>query len=159
MYLDSRLWAFTKGVRLRIAWAVLVGLLAVAAGIARLGLLGWILGKVIGRRRIAGRALPIVLVALGAGSVVASMVSTAPWLVGFSRNKAWVFLVAGALLATDYWILYRSTSGACQPGGVCHVSHPFGRWMRRVFWGSCVLFAAALGAAYLLLPVSKFFGY
>ena len=54
-------------------------------------------------------ALPIVLVALGAGSVVASVVSTAPWLVAFSRNKEWVFLVAGAFLATDYWILYQSS--------------------------------------------------
>ncbi len=104
-------------------------------------------------------ALPIVLVALGAGSVVASLVSTAPWLVAFSRNKEWVFLVAGGLLAADYWILYRSRGEACQLGGVCHVSHPFGRWMRRVFWGSCALFGAALGAAYLLLPVFKFFGY
>jgi len=104
-------------------------------------------------------ALPIVLVAVGAGSVVASLVSTAPWLVVLSRNKEWVFLVAGGLLAADYWILYRSTSEACQPGGVCHISHPFGRWMRRVFLGSCVLFAAALFAAYLLLPVAKFFGY
>ncbi len=103
--------------------------------------------------------LPIVLVALGAGSVVASVVSTAPWLVAFSRNKEWVFLVAGAFLATDYWILYQSSSRACQPGGVCHVSHPFGRGMRRVFWGSCALFAAGIGAAYLLLPVFKFFGY
>ena len=104
-------------------------------------------------------ALPIVLVAVGAGSVMASLVSTAPWLVVLSRNKEWVFLLAGGLLAADYWILYRSTSGACQPGGVCHISHPFGRWMRRVFWGSCALFAAALFAAYLLLPVAKLFGY
>jgi len=104
-------------------------------------------------------ALPIVLVAAGAGSVVASLVSAAPWLVALSRNKEWVFLVAGGLLAADYWILYQSTSGACQPGGVCHVSHPFGRWMRRVFWGSWALFVIALFAAYLLLPVFEFFGY
>ena len=104
-------------------------------------------------------ALPIMLVALGAGSAVASLVSTAPWLVGLSRNKEWVFLVAGVLLAADYWILYLSTSRACQPGGVCHVSHPFGRWMRKLFWGSCVLFGAAVFAAYLLLPVSMLFGY
>ena len=90
---------------------------------------------------------------------MATLVSTAPWLVGWSRNKEWVFLVAGVLLAADYWILYQSTSRACRPGGVCHVLHPFGRWMRRAFWGSCVLFAAALGTAYLLLPIGKFFGY
>ena len=104
-------------------------------------------------------ALPIVLVAVGAGSVVASVVATAPWLVALSRNKEWVFLVAGVLLAIDYWILYQSTSGECQSGGVCHVSHPFGRWIRRVFRGSCALFAAALGAAYLLLPVAQLLGY
>src|SRR3989304_2469872 len=47
MYLDWRLWAFTRGVRLRIAGTVLLGLLAVGAGIARLALLGWLLGRVI----------------------------------------------------------------------------------------------------------------
>ena len=104
-------------------------------------------------------ALPITLVTLGAGSVVASMISTAPWLVVLSRNKEWVFLLAGFMLATDYWILYRSTSVACLPGGVCHIAHPFGRWMRRVFWGSVGLYALGLTAAYLLLPVAKIFGY
>jgi len=48
VYLDRRLWAFTRGVRLRIAWTVLVGLAAVGAGIARLALLGWLLARVIG---------------------------------------------------------------------------------------------------------------
>ncbi len=104
-------------------------------------------------------ALPITLVTLGAGSVVASMVSTAPWLVVLSRHKAWVFLFAGLMLATDYWILYHSTSVACQPGGVCHIAHPFGRWMRRVFWGSVTLYAVGIGTAYLSLPIAKAFGY
>ena len=62
MYLDSRLWAFTKGVRLRIAWAVLVGLLAVAVGIARLGLLGWLLGRVFSGDLIESMIPPIALV-------------------------------------------------------------------------------------------------
>ena len=44
MYLDRRLWAFTRGVRARIAGTVLLGLLAVGAGIARLALFGWLLG-------------------------------------------------------------------------------------------------------------------
>ena len=63
MYLDSRLWAFTKGVRLRIAWAVLVGLLAVAVGIARLGLMGWLLGRVFSGESIESMIPPIALVA------------------------------------------------------------------------------------------------
>ncbi len=103
-------------------------------------------------------ALPIALVAVGAGTVVASLVSTVPWLVGLSRHKEWVFLLAGLMLIADYWILYRSTSAACQPGGVCHVSHPFGRLMRRVFWGSAVAYGVGLGAAYLSLPLARAFG-
>jgi ATP-binding cassette, subfamily B, bacterial len=47
MYLDRRLWTFTRGVRTRIGGTVLLGLLAVGAGIARLALFGWLLGRVI----------------------------------------------------------------------------------------------------------------
>jgi len=47
VYLDPRLWSFTRGVRLRIAWTVLVGLVAVCVGIARLVLFGWLLARVI----------------------------------------------------------------------------------------------------------------
>ncbi len=63
MYLDRRLWAFTQGVRLRIAWTVLIGLLAVGVGIARLALLGWLLARVIARDPLASLALPAGLAA------------------------------------------------------------------------------------------------
>jgi ATP-binding cassette subfamily B protein len=59
VYLDSRLWALTAGVRGRIAASVLVGLAAVAAGIARLALLGWLLGRV-----LAGESLPSLVPAI-----------------------------------------------------------------------------------------------
>ena len=46
MYFDANLWSFTAGVRLRIAAAVAVGLLAACVGIGRLALLGWLLARV-----------------------------------------------------------------------------------------------------------------
>ena len=46
MHFETRLWAFTKGVRGRIAWAVLIGLVAVGLGVARLALLGWLIARV-----------------------------------------------------------------------------------------------------------------
>ncbi len=46
MYFDARLWAFTKGIRLRIAAAIAIGLLATVAGVARLALFGWLIAKV-----------------------------------------------------------------------------------------------------------------
>src|SRR6266852_2314830 len=68
MYLDRRLWAFTRGVRLRIVGTVLIGLLSVSAGIARLALFGWLLGRVIAGESL--RAL-LPLVALTAAAVLA----------------------------------------------------------------------------------------
>ncbi len=46
MFLDPRLWQLTRGVRARIAFAVLVGVVASTVGVARLALLGWLLGRV-----------------------------------------------------------------------------------------------------------------
>jgi len=63
MYLDARLWAFTKGFRWRIALAVLVGLAAAAVGIARLALLGWLLAKIIAGAPFVEMAGPLLLVA------------------------------------------------------------------------------------------------
>ena len=104
-------------------------------------------------------ALPIALVTLGAGSVVATMVTTAPWLPVLSRHKEWVFVLSVLLLGANYWALYRARGAACEPGGICHPAHPVGRWLRRVFWASLGLFAVAIAAAYLALPVAVLVGY
>ncbi len=63
MHIEPRLLVFTKGVRLRIAGAVAIGLLAVGLGIARLGLLGWLIGQVFMGRPLSELVLPVVLIA------------------------------------------------------------------------------------------------
>ncbi|TWT12738.1 ABC transporter ATP-binding protein [Reyranella sp. CPCC 100927] len=64
MHFEPRLWVFTEGVRWRIAWAVLIGLMAVGLGVARLGLLGWLIGEVFAGRNVENLALPIGLIAV-----------------------------------------------------------------------------------------------
>jgi ATP-binding cassette subfamily C protein CydCD len=63
MHFEPRLWIFTEGVRLRIAGAVLIGLAAVALGVARLALLGWLIGAVFAGRDLAALALPAAAIA------------------------------------------------------------------------------------------------
>jgi ATP-binding cassette subfamily C protein CydCD len=63
MYIDWRLWAFTRGVRGRIAATVALGLLQVAVGIARLALLGWVLGRVFAGAGLSELAVPVALAA------------------------------------------------------------------------------------------------
>ena len=104
-------------------------------------------------------AIPITLVAVGAGSVVASMVSTFPWLAPLTEQKDVIFGISALLLAANYWALFRSGGAACEPGGVCHPSHPVGKWMRRAFWSSTAIYAVGFTATFLSLPIAKLFGY
>jgi ATP-binding cassette subfamily C protein CydCD len=46
MHIEPRLLVFTQGIRWRIAGAVGIGLVSVGLGVARLGLLGWLIGQV-----------------------------------------------------------------------------------------------------------------
>lgn len=103
-------------------------------------------------------ALPITLVALGLGSVVASLVSTAPWLVTVSAHKGWVFLAAGLLLGANYWALYRTSAASCEPGDFCNPANRSGRWLRRVFWSAVAMYGVAIFAAYLSMPAARLLG-
>ena len=64
MYFDPRLWAFTEGVRGRIAYAVFFGLFATAVGSARLALLGWVIAKVFAGASLDEILVPAVIVGL-----------------------------------------------------------------------------------------------
>ncbi len=64
MHLEPRLWSFTEGLRLRIAVAVLIGLAAVGLGVARLVLLGWLIGQVFAGRSLGSLVGPIVAIAV-----------------------------------------------------------------------------------------------
>ncbi|MEX0759874.1 MAG: ABC transporter ATP-binding protein, partial [Tistlia sp.] len=66
MYFDPRLWPFTQGLRGRIAAAVGVGLVSSLIGVARLALLGWLLGRILGGATLAELWLP----ALGVAGVI-----------------------------------------------------------------------------------------
>lgn len=63
MHFETRLWAFTQGVRWRIALAVVVGLGAVALGVARLALLGWLIGRIFAGDTVEQLMWPIAAIA------------------------------------------------------------------------------------------------
>ena len=63
MFFDPRLWQFTRGVRLRIAATVAMGVFASLVGIGRLALLGWLLARVFAGDTFSDLVAPFVLVA------------------------------------------------------------------------------------------------
>ena len=63
MFFDPRLWQFTRGVRLRIAATVAMGVFASLVGIGRLALLGWLLARVFAGDTFSELMVPFVIVA------------------------------------------------------------------------------------------------
>jgi len=103
-------------------------------------------------------ALPSVLVTLGAGAVVASLVSAMPWLVWVSLHKGWFFLGAGALIALNFALVYRPQGKvACAVGGgkTCAEAR---QWNKLVLWISAALYGFGFFMTYLALPLWQWVG-
>jgi ATP-binding cassette subfamily C protein CydCD len=96
VYLSRELWRFTAGVRARIAWAIVIGLVAVVAGIARLALLGWLLARVLAGPTVGSLLLAVLLVA----AVTALRGALEYWRTMLAHHTA--ALVQGKLRATLY---------------------------------------------------------
>jgi mercuric ion transport protein len=103
-------------------------------------------------------ALPSLLVLLGLGATVASVLSEAPWLVALSHHKQWVFVTAGILIAGNFVYVYsvaprlQARSGACDPRdpAACQTAS---RFSRIVLWCSAVLYLTGCFTAFLLGPI------
>lgn len=100
-------------------------------------------------------ALPALLVLLGFGAAVASLLSAAPWLVSLSRHKAWVFILAGALTACAAYYIYRIAPrllvarGSCAPNDA-DACRRATRASRALLWVSTSLLAIGFSVAYVL---------
>ena len=94
-------------------------------------------------------ALPITLVALGAGGAMASLASAAPWLVVLSKYKAWTFGITASLLAYAWFQATHKGADECDIESRRKLI-----LQRRVLIGSTALFAFSLFAAYALLPIT-----
>ena len=85
------------------------------------------------------------LVSLGLGSVIASAIDIAPWLIAFGRHKTTAFAIVGAMLAVNYWFaIVRPRRIACAPGELCHIDSPAMRVNRILFWTSVAIWAGAV---------------
>jgi hypothetical protein len=58
-------------------------------------------------------ALPALFVSIGAGAVLAGIVSNVPQLIWLSEHKIGLFIFAGAMLAVSGGLRYRSRNAPC----------------------------------------------
>ncbi len=102
-------------------------------------------------------AIPSVLVLLGMGTAVASLLSVAPWLVGFSRHKIWTFSIAGVLISISFVMTYLVAPRLLR-GRACEADAPntcaeVSKMSRIILWASAILWSCGFFVAYLLGPI------
>lgn len=106
-------------------------------------------------------ALPSLLVLIGLGATVASVVSTAPWLISLSGHKNWTFTIAGLLIAANFVYVFRIAPKLQAAGQNCPVDQPStcgtaSRMSRGILWTSAGIYLVGFFSAYLLGPILRF---
>jgi mercuric ion transport protein len=99
-------------------------------------------------------ALPSLLVLLGLGATVASVLASAPWLVAVSRHKSWVFATSAILIAGNFYYVYRLAPRLLVRSGACAIDDPTcaraTRTSRIVLWTSGIMLLIGFAVAYVL---------
>lgn len=95
-------------------------------------------------------ALPALLVTLGAGAVLAGLVSTAPWLVALSKYKVITFGVAGVMLMAAGISRYLARNAPCpidaDAARACMRLRRIGAW---TYWFSVAVYAVGFFFAFI----------
>lgn len=102
--------------------------------------------------------IPIVLVSLGMGAVVASLYGNLPFLTFLGIHKTWTFGITALILALAAWALYRpnrTCPADYELAKACTSAH---KWNLRSFWVSVFLWCLGFFSAYLLLPITQWLG-
>jgi hypothetical protein len=97
-------------------------------------------------------ALPALLVALGAGATLASLVGAVPQLIWISEHKVAVFVAAGAMLAIAGYFQHRAKSLPCpiDPGLAAACTRQ--RKVSRLIYGLSVVLYLIGGLFAFVLP-------
>lgn len=118
---------------------------------ARPGLASALLALVTSSGTLVCCTLPALLVSIGAGAALSSLVATVPQLVFLSEHKGWVFGIAAAMLALAGALQWHSRTAPCPIDPALRASClRTRRWSLHVYLLSVALFAIGVLFAYAL---------
>jgi hypothetical protein len=96
-------------------------------------------------------ALPALLVSIGAGAALASVITAMPQLVWLSEHKIPLFTFAGVMLTLSGVSAYRNHHACCPADSAqARSCMRLRRWSARIFHFSAVLYAIGLFFAFVL---------
>ncbi|HLK33024.1 MAG TPA: hypothetical protein VKT29_08030 [Terriglobales bacterium] len=98
------------------------------------------------------------LVLIGLGATVASVLATVPWLITLSKDKDWVFGISGVLIFSNLIYVYRIAPRLKTPDASCKIQNAelcktASRLSRVLLWFSAAIYAIGFFSAYVLGPI------
>ncbi|MES2562599.1 MAG: ABC transporter transmembrane domain-containing protein, partial [Pseudomonadota bacterium] len=160
MYFDVQLWRMTQGLRGRIVLAVLLGLLALAAGIARFAFLGWFLALIFQGASLRQLASPLTGVAF-AILLRAVLEHTRTVLAHRTAARAQELLRARLfdkiVALGPGWFAEKRTGGVMlsMVDGVEQLQTFFGQYLPQLFISACAPFAIFAFMMWWDVPVAS----
>lgn len=103
-------------------------------------------------------ALPILLVVLGFGSVVAALTSRFPLLVTLSEYEGWMFGLSAVLLVLTAWVIWgRQAHCPADPvlAARCQRTRAINQWL---LLAAVTIWSIGFTARFLLLPLRNWLG-
>lgn len=98
-------------------------------------------------------ALPILLVSLGFGAVVASLNYNIPGLMFLAEHKYWTLTLSALLLLVLAWVVWRPNQSCPADPELAAYCQSAKRWNKRIFWLSVAIWLIGFFASVLLLPL------
>ena len=101
-------------------------------------------------------ALPILLVTVGAGAMLAGITNQFPVLIVLGAHKNWMFAISGVFLAAAGGLIWRSGQHCPTDPLLAQQCQRMQRWNKRVLWISVIVWFFGFVAAYFALPVRMY---
>jgi hypothetical protein len=103
-------------------------------------------------------ALPILLVSLGLGSVVASMNYNIPGMFWLAQHKYWTLALSALLLSVLAWIIWRPKQSCPTDPELARYCENSKKWNKRIFWLSVIIWCMGVFFSLVLLPLRNLLG-
>jgi len=100
-------------------------------------------------------AIPIMLVSIGLGTVVATLATEFPFLITLSEYKLWLFAVSGGLLVISAWLLWFTAQSCPADPMIAQKCLKLQIISRLLFWIALIIWTIGFFAAFLLMPIQE----
>ncbi len=118
---------------------------------------GWLAGTTLfaASTTLVCCALPILLVSLGLGAVVANIFYQVPAILFLAEYKNWTLLLSLLFLLILAWVIWRPNQACPANPDLAEVCRKARRWNKRAFWLSVTLWGTSVFFSYLILPLMR----